>query len=678
MSISFFGLDIAVTGMNANQKALEVTGHNVSNLGTAGFSRQSATLVPAATRSYGNWKVEMGVDIQEVRQIRDIFQDNIVRTETNALGYWETRYNAVSDVQEIIAEPIKDGLQAAMNKFWDSWQELSKAPESLTVRSLVRQRADALITFANKMGTQLNKLQSDLNDEIRTRISEVNDITEDIADLNVKIMSSEAGNNSPNDWYDQRNLLVDKLSKLVKADVNVGQDGAMDVSVGGYFLVSKGEQLRLEAASNADYSAFYTPRLEGTDIDVNVGQGIIKGLLEGRGEVSGATGSLANGTPNTTAEITIAVDVSDSSAASLANIQANIANAVADIQTSGMDFSLRLVTYDGSGVLSSTGYDQDTATFLSDVAALTPTASSGQDFGAVVTEMESIAAGPDTNRYLLVFTGESPNGDGTVASDATISDWFDRLNAAGFETSVSTAAAYAASGDAGESGWNLLTQNTGGRTYDIGAADFGGMLLDMTQQVSASVNANIVDVPQGTNIISSIRRQINALINIMAREVNKLHQSGIDLQGNAGGSFFEAIDDTRPMEMGNLRVAVDDINEIVAGLTDANGDNQVALEIGDLRNLNLMTGKDRVLSIDTYYQNLILEVGNTGYDAESIMTNQRSLVEQADALRQSVMGVSLDEEMSNMIKFKYAYNAASKTINVVDEMIDTIVNRMFA
>ena len=76
MSISFFGLDIAITGMTANQKALEVTGHNVANLGTEGYSRQSAILVGAPTRTLIKWKVEMGVDVQQVRQIRDLFQDN--------------------------------------------------------------------------------------------------------------------------------------------------------------------------------------------------------------------------------------------------------------------------------------------------------------------------------------------------------------------------------------------------------------------------------------------------------------------------------------------------------------------------------------------------------------------------------------------------------------------------
>jgi flagellar hook-associated protein 1 FlgK len=131
------------------------------------------------------------------------------------------------------------------------------------------------------------------------------------------------------------------------------------------------------------------------------------------------------------------------------------------------------------------------------------------------------------------------------------------------------------------------------------------------------------------------------------------------------------------MEMGNIRVALamKDLNNIVASATDANGDNQIALAVAHLRNESLMEGYSQTLSIDDFYQYIILRVGNMGHDAEQIAMNQQTLVYAADNDRQSIMGVSLDEEMSNMIKFKYAYNAATKTISVINEMLDTLINR---
>ncbi len=681
MSISFFGLDIAMTGMNANQKALEVTGHNVSNLGTEGYSRQGAILVGAPTKSYGNWRVEMGVNVQQIRQIRDLFQDNLVRTDSNSLGYWETRYKAVEDLQAIVGEPMKEGLQTAMNQFWDSWQELSKAPESLTIRSLVRQRADSLVNYVNHVGSQINKLQSDLNAEVKRRVEEVNEITRKVADLNVKIASAEAAGNLPNDFYDQRNTLVDRLSKLVTVDTNTATDGQMDLMVGGYFLVSKGEQTNLEARSNGLQSNFYTPMLEGYDIEVKVGQGIIKGLLEGRGEVSGAAGSVDNGSPNTDTEITFMVDTSSTSGAYLANLQGNIDQLVNETTARGLTPTYRLVTFDGAGTLHNDQYP-DAASFKTALLALVPTGLTSFDFGtALAGYTASLPVPSTTNRIAQLFTGESMGGNDpmTPVTPATANSWIAQLTAGNISFSVAQDNSTVVL-DAGELAWSEITKSTNGNTYDFNALGFPGMLKQMGTDISTEVNTRMATDVESTNIVSGVRRQLNAMLNIMMREVNYLHKSGTTLDGMAGADFFQQMTTTRPLEMGNIKLNnnLTDVNALVAGTTNANGDNSVALTIAGLRNKMLMTGRTKSLSLDTYYQNVILQIGNTGYDAESIMNNQKSLVDQADALRQSIMGVSLDEEMGNMIKFKYAYNAASKNIKVIDEMIDTMVNRMGA
>jgi flagellar hook-associated protein 1 FlgK len=89
-----------------------------------------------------------------------------------------------------------------------------------------------------------------------------------------------------------------------------------------------------------------------------------------------------------------------------------------------------------------------------------------------------------------------------------------------------------------------------------------------------------------------------------------------------------------------------------------------------------MTGNKKILSLDTYYQNLLLDVANKGYEADTMVTSYQKLVEQADNIRQTVMGVSLDEEMTNMIKFKYGYNANSKVIDAINQMLETVINRL--
>ncbi|MGI6668044.1 MAG: flagellar hook-associated protein FlgK [Acetivibrionales bacterium] len=252
MGVNFASYEIARSGLRVSERGLFVTGHNIANVNTAGYVRQQAMIknapyvtVPSKT---GFFQYGLGADIQEIRQIRHAFLDNIYRQENTALGYWETRQKTFRDVEAIMAEPMEPGLQNALNKFWDAWQELSKEPDSLTVRALVRQRSEALVQQINHLGAQLDRLQNDLNTEIMVRIDEVNEITRQIAELNVTILRNEVTGDSANDYRDQRNLLIDRLTKLIKVDVIEMQDGQIDITVGGYFIVQKGVSTELYAA----------------------------------------------------------------------------------------------------------------------------------------------------------------------------------------------------------------------------------------------------------------------------------------------------------------------------------------------------------------------------------------------------------------------------------------------
>lgn len=664
MAINFIGLDTAVSGMYSNQKALEVTGHNISNISTPGYARQQAVLSTANTQYVANNWVEMGANIQEIRQIRNIFLDNIYRNEANALGYWEARYNSVKDLEAILGEPMLDGLQSSLNEFWNSWNELSKAPDSLTIRALVKQRGESLVYHLNHMGSQINKLQDDINTEIIKRIDEVNSITTKIAKLNDLVIKAQTAGNKANDYYDQRNYLVDQLSTLVKTEIREHPNGHMDVLVGGYFLVSKTKQTNIVAAQNSALSHFVRPEVEGLGVEINVGLGEIQGLLESRGKVSGAKGSYDNGTPNTTADITFAVDVSTTNEADLANLRSNMESYINEIKNKGLDYNLRLIAYDGTGIISNEGYGKNQEGFIDALNALETTTNTGSDFGEVVEELqETLPFSNNANRYLYVYTQEGLGGDAEQ-----ISNFADALKDSKINASVIT-------DTSGESGWDAITHATGGSLHDI--TNIEEAMSKLGINTVDDVNKQIATVDDSLDIISSVRKMLNAVVNILAREVNSLHSSGKTLNGKEGGLFFEPIESNIPMEMGNIKISdsIKDLNNIVASVTDNNGDNVIAHKISSLRNKDIMESFTQVLSVDSYYQHIILRIGNIGNEALKTTQNQRSLVLAADNDRQSTMGVSLDEEMSNMIKFKYAYNAATKTIGVINEMLDTLINR---
>jgi len=688
MGVGFASFEIPRSGLTVSERALDVIGQNISNVNTPGYVRQQAMITTGpyvnTVGKNGSFQMGLGADIQQIRQVRNTFLDNIYRQENTTLGFWESKNKTFQDVQSILADPMSSGLQDNMNQFWDSWQELSKDPDSLTVRALVRQRGEALTQQFNHMGDQLDKLQGDLNSEIGVRIDEVNQVTSQIADLNETIMKNEVSGDTANDYRDQRNTLVDRLTKLVNADVNEMQDGQLAVTLGGYFIVNKATHTNLYAAESKAGGLFNVPKLEGTDVEVPLKSGIIKGLMESRGEVFGATGSIENGSPNTKADVVFAVDVSNSSSAYLTNIQNNISTYVNELQKKGMDYNLRLITYDGTGVLTNTNYGNDVSSatgFVGGINSIASTGDSGEDFGRVVAALGSITDfRQDANKYAVVFTNESIDGDGTATPNATVDNTYIKtLNDAGIKTSVVTNTLFNTNGDAGEEGWKSITDGTGGNLYDINTApaNYGTMLTNVNSDINSDVNQGISIVNQSENIVSDARKRLNALINIMVREVNNLHESGKTLDGQPGGEFFSVVNSKYPLEMGNIKLSDDllNLNKIVSSNTGENGDNTIALAIANLRNNQIIKDSKGILSLDDFYQSIIQNVGNGGAEAQNITENQQKLVQSADSDRLSITGVSMDEEMTNMMKFKYSYDAASRVINAIDTMLDTVISK---
>lgn len=677
--VGFASFEIPKSGLMVNQRGLDVTGHNIANVNTVGYTRQQAMITSGPVQNEFSrnkqYQLGLGADIEQVRQIRHTFLDNIYRQENTTLGYWESRNKTYADIQAILGEPMGAGLQNVMNQFWDSWQELSKQPDSLTVRALVRQRGEALTQQINHMGAQLDKQQTDLNSEIKVRINEVNQITEQIASLNVDIMKNEVSGDSANDLRDQRNTAVDRLSKLINAEVNEMQDGQLDVTLGGYFLVSKGIQTKLYAGESSTGGMFYVPKLEGTSIDIPVKNGIIKGLMESRGEVFGAKGSADNGSPYTKADINFVIDISDTSAANLANIKANITNYMDEINRPGVDYNLNLLTFDGSGTTIVGNYGTDIASFITNLNSISATASSGNNFTSVANTLDGLTYRTGANKYALVFTSESMDGDGGAGiTDA--SSFNTILKNKGIKTSVITDLDYFNAGDpTGEVGWNAITDATGGKLYDINSTDFKSLINTIAMD---NVNDGTSIVEQSNNILPDLKKRLNALVNIMAREVNNLQKSGKTLNKLDGLDFFTTINSAYPLEMGNIKLNDNllDLNNIVASTSGSSGDNTIALKIANLRYGPFMNDISGVSSMDDYYQSTILAVGNGGYTSDNITKSQLQLVQSADVSRLSITGVSMDEEMTNMMKYKFGYDAAAKAINVIDQMLDTVISRM--
>ncbi|HHW57519.1 MAG TPA: flagellar hook-associated protein FlgK [Clostridia bacterium] len=281
MSI-FQGIEIAKTGLFVSQKALDVTGHNIANANTSGYTRQvvdMASIAPPTTFSrYDQWgkAIGEGVKIQDIRQIRDQFLDNQFRRENKFLGEWETKAQVLAAVEDIFNEPSDSGINTVLNDFFNSLQELSKNPESLTARAEVRERAIALANTFNSVYQHLFDKLNELNSTIQSRIAEINSYANRISKLNNEIYRFELTGQTANDLRDQRNLLVDQLSKLVNITTYEDSNGNFRIDIGGQALVDGATAftMGIDNVGNVVWGLTGSP--------VNPSSGILKGLLDMR------------------------------------------------------------------------------------------------------------------------------------------------------------------------------------------------------------------------------------------------------------------------------------------------------------------------------------------------------------------------------------------------------------
>ncbi len=698
MAVGFSSYEIARSGLKVSERGLFVTGHNLSNVHTPGFTRQQAIIEtnPYITEYGKNGKLfqyGLGADIQETRQIRHTFLDIVYRQENTTQGYWDTRSKAFQDVEAILNDPMGDGLQGVMNKFWDSWQELSKEPESLTARAMVRQRGQELVYYYNHIGNQLDKQQNDLNSEIQVRVNEVNNITGQIAKLNTQIAAQEINGDKANDYRDQRNLLLDRLSILCDAEVNEMQDGQMDVTLGGYYLVTRGQSKNLYVQANAEDGEFFYPKLEGTDIKVGIKSGILKGLMEARGEVPGIKGKTENGTPNNKMDITFAIDVSAGN--DFSTLKSTLSTYVDELKKSGLDYNIRFITMGSTSSIYAKTYDKSnidnmladlTADNLLEEDTLVTDGSFGELINQLTTLNDTNGFRQDANKLTYVFTNKSINGNSSTA-DAFIGDaanYVNSLKDMNMKVNVVTDSAYNNNGvpDAAsnpEAGWSIITSGTGGSLSDINGdtASYNDMFGNWNTELVATMS----NIPPSLNIISDVKIKLNAMLNRTVNEINRLQMSGMTLDGKPGVAFFDAIDSNYPMEMGNLKLSDEllsdsGLNNITASATTAKGDNTVARQISNLRDVDILVNSTGKVSVDEYYRNLILEIGNGGMEADRVATSQATVVNAVDAQRNAISGVSMDEEMSNMMKYKFAYDASSRVLNVMDSMMETIITSL--
>jgi flagellar hook-associated protein 1 len=274
MLSTFHGLEAAKRGMMTQQAALYVTGHNVANANTPGFTRQRVNFVqtepfpaPGLNRPQIPGQMGTGVKAGSIERVREYFLDIQYRGENNKLGYWEARADAIAKMEDIMNEPSDNGLAKTMDQFWQALQDLSVNPENEGARSVVRQRGLAVVETFHYLSNSLSQIQTDIGTQIGVTVTQINSLAKQISELNKQIASVEPNGYLPNDLYDERDRLIDELSKLINVQVEKHPTGGNSLATaeGTYDIYFLNGNEKVYLVQGGDFQSISFP--DGQDVD---------------------------------------------------------------------------------------------------------------------------------------------------------------------------------------------------------------------------------------------------------------------------------------------------------------------------------------------------------------------------------------------------------------------------
>lgn len=246
----FNALNAARTSLEVNQKSIEVIGNNISNVNTEGYSRQQTELTPYPAMNFGDFFVGQGVKVTDVRRDHDVFITDQIHEKAADFGFNNGQTRSLSELERLF-NITENNLATDIDTYFDAWQELSASPSDLVLRDTVIQQGELLSTNFNNMVTELDNISQNINDEIYSKVDDINSMVSEIADLNERIYTIEIRGQMANSARDRRDELAKTLAQSIGAQNYEDSKGMMTVQLpGGLPLVQGNDAMSIEAVTN--------------------------------------------------------------------------------------------------------------------------------------------------------------------------------------------------------------------------------------------------------------------------------------------------------------------------------------------------------------------------------------------------------------------------------------------
>ncbi|MFF7292661.1 flagellar hook-associated protein FlgK [Microbacterium sp. NPDC008134] len=314
---SFAGLRLAESALSAARAGMTVTGQNIANQTTTGYTRQRVDQAPlSGVGQTGLWKSGLGigggVSITGVARLGDAVLDARVRDALSTSGFWSARATAAAHAESAMAEPTADGLAANLDRFWAGWSDLANTPEPAAAQ-VVLTNAQVLVGQIAAGYQAVAGQWGDLRGQVDRDIADVNAVAGQVATLNGQIRDALHAGRNANELIDQRNVLAQQLSSAIGATGVVESDGTLTLRVDGNALVSGDSSRSLQVSGPreiADAGRIVVSWSDRPDVPVAVGGGVIGGTVSALAPATdgGTLASVAAAYNDTAAALAAAVN----------------------------------------------------------------------------------------------------------------------------------------------------------------------------------------------------------------------------------------------------------------------------------------------------------------------------------------------------------------------------------
>ena len=225
-------LNIGSQALNANLSALQVIGHNIANVNTAGYSRQTVEMRSAGYQSMGGFYLGRGVELGTVARMHDAYLTREAQLSSSVASADSERMARLAQLENIFPTG-ESGLGAAMNDLLNAWSDVASAPTNMAARSVVIGRGEEIASRLRDTAGQLDILTTSARQQVGDTVNNINRLAADIAKINQTILENQGNAGEPNDLLDQRDQLIGELSKLVQVSTVNADDGRVHVFVAG-------------------------------------------------------------------------------------------------------------------------------------------------------------------------------------------------------------------------------------------------------------------------------------------------------------------------------------------------------------------------------------------------------------------------------------------------------------